>query len=324
MRVLGIGNPLMDLLVHVDNAFLKHVPGEKGGSALVEPELIQQVLSQVKTEVLHQCGGGAANTIYGLARLGTPVTFIGTVGHDPMGETFVHQFKDAEICADRLRYHEVKPTGHCLSLITPDTQRTMRTYLGASIELNCDDISLSDFNGCTHVHTEAYLFAHPGLTEKILSLAKEAGCTTSLGLASFEVVANNRELVEHLLTNYVDVVFASEDEAEIYVASGDLDEGLKALAEHCPVAAVTLGKNGALIQSKSEKIHVPTAKAEALDVTGAGDLWAAGFLYGYLNKWPLKKSAEMGCLLGTSCVTQHGARLAEVFWKDIQERLHSV
>ena len=321
IQIIGIGSPLIDSLMHVSESFLLEVPGEKGGMELVAIEHIDELVRKSENDIIHASGGSAANTIIGLSKLGMNCTFLGKLGNDDHANFYVQQFSGAQVCTQRFKYCGMSATGRCLSMITPDSQRTCRTYLGAAMNLKPHEITVDDFANCNHAHLEGYKLFNQDLAKRILECAKDAGCSISLDLASFEVVRGNHDILDHLLDEYIDIVFANEDEAKAYCGSDDPIVGLHELAEHCEVAAVKLGPDGAYIKRQEDVVKVDTPVVNAVDTTGAGDLWAAGFLYGYFNGFDLKSCGIAGAILGSTVVQETGAMIPEKHWSGLQERI---
>ena len=209
-------------------------------------------------------------------------------------------------------------TACCVSLITPDSERTLRTSLGAAQNLMPAEIKSSDFENCRHVHAEGYLMFNRELVESILHSAKSAGCSVSLDLGSFEVVEASRGFLSRILLDYVDIVFANEEEAATYAGHQNPKDNLDVLGQNCQVAAVKMGEDGAWLKNGKETVKVPAMTTDRLfDTTGAGDFWAAGFLYGHLNGYSLLKSGIVASLLGRHAVEHRGASLPKSTWDRI-------
>lgn len=320
-KMLGAGSPMLDLLVNVEDSFIDSIDGEKGGMNLVSPELLDSILSKTENECIKAPGGSAANTIFGLANLGIPTALLGKTGADTEAEFYKKQYKDMGGDTSRLKVNPDVPTGRCLSLVTPDSERTMRTDLGAAATLSVEDITPADFEGFTHVHIEGYMLFNADLTCHILRLAKDPGCVISLDLASFEVVNAAKDLLQELLTDYIDIVFANEEEAAAFCDTDDPEKCLDILAQYCDIAAVKVGKKGAYIKRGSEKVKVDANVVEAVDTTGAGDLWASGFLYGLLNGKSLEECGKCGSVTGAEVVQVMGAEIPENGWSRIKEAI---
>jgi sugar/nucleoside kinase (ribokinase family) len=324
IKIIGVGSPMLDLLVNVDDSFIDSIDGEKGGMNLVSPETLDSILAKTESSSLTKApGGSAANTIFGLANLGVSTALLGKTGADSEADFYRQQYRSMNGDTLHLKVNEDVPTGRCLSLVTPDSERTMRTDLGAAATLSVEDVTAADFADFSHVHIEGYMLFNADLTSHILKLAKNANCIISLDLASFEVVNAAKELLKSMLTDYVDIVFANEEEAAAFCGTEDPEKCLDILAEYCTIAAVKVGKDGAFIKRGNEKVKVNAGPAVAIDTTGAGDLWASGFLYGILNEISLEEAGKLGSLCGDEVVQVMGAAIPEEGWKRIKKFLNA-
>jgi sugar/nucleoside kinase (ribokinase family) len=319
-RIIGVGSPLVDVLSQVDHDHVENLDGEKGGMQLVDYEKLQKLIEDSGDHELAP-GGSAANTILGLLKLGFAGSFLGKIGQDERGEFFMKSFTEAGGCHSRFKHCDETPTGTCLSLITPDAERTLRPFLGAAANLLLHEVHEDDFKDHDHVHIEGYLLFNRDLARKTLEAAKNAGCTVSLDLASFEVVNANKDVLPELLGAYVDMVFANEEEAKAWCDSDDPHHALESLAEHCETVAVKLGAEGAWVQHGDDKVFVDAHKVDAVDTTGAGDLWASGFLYGLLSGLNAQNSAKLASKVGSEVVQIMGAGIPEEGWGRIRELL---
>ena len=322
-KIIGVGNPVVDFLAHVSEEFVASVAGEKGGMVLVDTEAMDGMLKELPVKPKLAPGGSAGNTILGLAELGNPVAMLGKIGNCETGTYYRQGLIARGGDGSRFKIGTI-PNGRCLSLVTPDSERTMRTDLGAAMTLSPDEISATDFEGYDHAHVEGYILFNRDLMYKALDSAKEAGCTISLDLASFEVVNATKDIMKDIISNYVDFLFANEEEAATFTDLGnDYEAMVKRLAELADVAVVKLGKAGSLIGKGGEIVSVePCIADNAVDTTGAGDLWASGFLFGLLNGRDLKVSGEYGSLLGAEAVQIMGASLPEERWKEIRSKVN--
>ena len=321
IKILGVGSPMLDLLVNVDDAFIDTVDGEKGGMELVAPELLDSILTKSGTEAVSAPGGSAANTIFGLAHLGMATALLGKTGDDEQAKFYLQQYSAMGGDTSCIKVNPDVPTGRCLSMVTPDSERTMRTDLGAAMTLATEDITAADFAGISHVHVEGYMLFNPELTLHILKLAKEAGCIISLDMASFEVVNASKNILPDLLNNYVDIIFANEEEAAAFCGSNDPETALAEFAKFADTVAVKVGKDGAFILHQNEKVKVDAQIVNAVDTTGAGDLWASGFLYGFLNGKSLAESGAIGAQTGAAVVQIMGAAIPDEKWQEIKSQL---
>ncbi len=319
-EILGIGNPIMDFIARVDDAFLRqHVPGDIGGMVLVDDSDIEQLLTRLGGAVAQAPGGSAANAVLGATKLGLRTTFVGMTGTDKTGEDYRANFTAAG--GDGTRFKRTNlPHGRCLSMVTADGQRTMRTHLGAAMTLSPDEISVADFQGAKHAHIEGYLLFNPALAEKVAATARAAGCTLSLELSSFEVVNVARDWILAQLKQGVDIVFANEDEAKaLFQKEAGYDDYARQIAAFGGIAAVKIGKDGAWVAKGSELHRIaPVNVSHVADTTGAGDAWAGGFLYGWLRGKSLASAGALGSALGGECVQHLGASIPEAHWPRLQ------
>ena len=319
--VIGFGSALLDQLARVPDAFLDGVSGNKGGMELIDDEQRRALLAALPVAPETAPGGSAANTIVGLGHLGMPCRLLAKTGADEAGEAYRRHAAAAGVDLTACKTHPSMPTGTCVSLITPDSERTMRTFLGAASTLSAAEISAADFHGCTHLHTEGYMLFDRELVTHVLDLATHAGCTVGIDISSPEVVMATRDILPDLLSRYADIVYANETEAEALTGSSDPREALRAMTSLCPVVVVKIGAEGALLAAGGEYHHVPAVRVSALDTTGAGDLWATGFLYGHLRGWPLTVAARAGALVAARVVQVLGASMPPATWADIRADL---
>lgn len=315
-ELIGVGSPIVDSLAQVSEAFVASVEGDKGGMELVDAPKLAELMARLD-HLEEAPGGSAGNTAVGVARMGLPTTFLGKVGNDVGGEFYRDRFVKLGGDGSRFKIGNV-PNGRCLSMITPDSERTMRTDLGAAMTLSPDEISTKDFEGCRHAHIEGYILFNRDLMYKVLDCAKSAGTTISLDLASFEVVNATRDILPDILREYIDIVFANEEEGGALSGLTDKhEETAKMLGELCQIAALKLGPNGSLIMKDGEMTRIDPLRVNAVDTTGAGDLWAAGFLYGWLKSAPLEHAGKLGSLFGAEVVQVIGAALPDARWNAI-------
>jgi sugar/nucleoside kinase (ribokinase family) len=247
---------------------------------------------------------------------------MGKLGSDAVATTYKNRFEALGIDVTRFKYGDL-PNARCLALVTPDAQRTMRTNLGAALTLSPGEISPSDFEGIRHAHIEGYLVFNHELCEAVLNAARMAGCTISLDLSSFEVVNAAREWMFRQFGHGIDIVFANEDEIRaLFPGKGDDYESLtRELASHGVLAAVKMGREGSWI-ARGAEIHrnPPTHLKDAIDTNGAGDAWAAGFLYGFLRGLPLSRCGAIASTLGAETVRHLGPLIPDSAWEDVKRR----
>lgn len=318
--IVGVGSALIDLLIHAEDAFVTQAGVPKGGMELVDYEHIQKVLNQSVSEPTIVIGGSACNTAVGVGKLGGMACFVGKCGQDDMGDRYAADLKRCGV--DPLLFQSATPTGRVLSMITPDAQRSMLTYLGASAETAPQEISAQCFANAAIVHIEGYLLFNPELMAAVLTAAKKAGALISLDLASFTVVEANKARVLQIAEDYVDILIANEDEARVFTGEADEQRAIKALAAKAPLAVLKVGPRGSFIAHADQIIPVaPIKGGRAVDTTGAGDLWAAGFLYGLVNGLPLETCGALGSACGFEVCQVVGATIPEEGWKRINSIL---
>ena len=324
--LIGIGNPIMDLLAHVPESFLtSNVAGEKGGMVLVDDNDIATLIGKIGSKVAVTPGGSAANATLGATRLGLRSTYLGKIGRDITADDYLTNFIAAGGDGSRFK-RATLPNGRCLSMVTPDGQRTMRTHLGAAMTLSPDEITVADVKGARHAHIEGYLLFNPTLAEKVARTARDAGCTISLELASFEVVNVARDWILAQLKEGVHVVFANEDEIRALFQTNDsYDAQARRLASFGGIGAVKIGKEGAWIAQGLELHRIePVKVSRVVDTTGAGDAWAGGFLYGYLRGFSTAASGAIGSALGAECVQHLGPAIPEMHWPRLRTLAQSL
>lgn len=324
--VIGAGSPIVDILAYVPESLINQIDGEKGGMELVDSQALVSIVDKLPEEQFYAPGGAAANTIHTLAKFGVSSSFLGMLGKDRDADFYQEEFKKAGCDTSRFKVHPDQPTARCLSLITPDAERTMRTNLGAASMLNPASISTSDFKGCRHLHIEGYLLFNRDLIQSLLEKANEAGCSISLDLGSFEVVRASMDILPGLLEKYVDIAFANEEEASAFIeGSTDKQQALEALAKLCKIAVVKLGKEGSLVKSGDKNYSIEAVPAKVVkDTTGAGDLWASGFLYGYVKGLSLDICARMGSIVGSEAVQHTGANLPLETCQKLKEEMNKL
>ena len=319
-KILGLGNALIDLIFKIENdEWLTRFGLPKGSMTLVDEEKARIILNLTqKLDKEIAAGGSASNTINGLARLGVKCGYIGKIGKDEYGEHFSREMSSNHI--DPILLFGENQTGTAIALLSPDAERTFATYLGAAIELNADDLTDELFKGYNYFHIEGYLVQNHELIQKAVQLAKKNGLIVSIDMASFNVVEANIDFLTDIIENYIDIVFANEEEAKAFTGKNP-KEALNLIATKCEIAVVKIGKDGSLIKRKNEIIHVEGIKAIPRDTTGAGDLYASGFLYGLTKGYDLELSGKIGSLLGGKVIEVYGARLSEEKWMDIMESI---
>ena len=308
-RILSVGAPLIDLLAQVDDSFLQKVGGAKGGMEHCTSEELQSYLQECgKYETV--TGGAAGNTVFMLARLGQQCAMLGMTGRDKFGQIYRNTFAKYGGSTEYL-FESDTPNGACLALITPDSERTMRSCLSAALEINSSMVEAVDFSKFDVVYIECYAIFNQEYFEAVIRAAKAAGCEVAIDLGSFEIVGMFRERMKALVEEDAEIILANEDEARALFGDLPAEEMLGRLAEHAKVAVLKLGKNGSMICSGNEVYRIEAPIVEAIDTTAAGDIWAAGFFYGYLNDRPLDECGKYGSLLAAEVVQIIGSQIPE-------------
>ncbi|MDA3880831.1 MAG: adenosine kinase [Prolixibacteraceae bacterium] len=318
--IIGIGNALMDIVVKLtDEELLTKNNLPKGSMTLVDAETSNNINTQsVKYEQILSPGGSVANTIHGLAYLGTEAGFIGKTGTDELGKKYEQELQ--KIGVKPQMFHTETSTGVALALVTPDSERTFATYLGAAIELSSDEITIDLFRGYDIAYIEGYLVQNHDLVRKAAEMARKAGLTIALDLASYNVVEENLDFLKEIATDYIDIVFANEEEAKAFTGF-EPEKAAEALSEYCDVVIVKTGKTGSIIRNSHEKVKVSTIGTTCIDTTGAGDLYAAGFLYGYSCNYKLETCGKIASLVAGNVITIYGARMDDAHWAEINNKV---
>ena len=322
-KILGMGNALLDILVTLPgDSVLTELGLVKGSMQLVDLAFSERVLKTVENlDFSLVSGGSASNTIHGLAKLGIETSFIGKVSNDEFGSIF-----EKDMAASSIRpilFRDEPQTGRAIALISPDSERTFATYLGSAVRLSADELSIDLFKGHDLFHVEGYLVQDHDLIERSLVLAKEAGLTTSLDLASFNVVVENLGFLQSIVSRYVDIVFANEEEARSFTGLPAEESALK-IAEMCKIAVVKTGPRGSVVATEGKLFTIPPVDAKRIDTTGAGDLYASGFLYGFANGFPIEKSAMAGTILAACVIEKIGAKIPDECWPDLIEKIKAL
>jgi sugar/nucleoside kinase (ribokinase family) len=322
LDLVGVGSPIMDLLAPVAESFLAHISGEKGGMVLVDDQEMARMVSLLGAQPALSTGGSAANATLGATHLGLKTAFVGKLGNDGLADHYIERFRAVGVDGGRFKRGAL-PTGRCLALVTPDAQRTMRTSLGAAMTLGPAEISPDDFRGARHAHIEGYLVFNRALCAAVLDAARAAGCTISLDVPSYEVIAGARDWLFDQFERGIDVVFANEDEIRALFPGrqADYPELAAELAARGVLAAVKLGKAGAWIAREKELHRIPpVAVPDAIDTNGAGDAWAAGFLFGYLRGQSLPICGAIGSIVGGETVCHLGPQIPDALWPEVRKR----
>jgi len=322
-KVLGIGNALVDILTRLESdELLDEFSLPRGSMQLVSLEVSNRLLTSTLGLVKKQSSGGsAANTIHGLANLGIETGFVGKIGKDHLGDLF-----EQDLLANNIRaliFYSLEETGRSIALISRDSERTFATYLGAAIDLDVEDITSDLYAGYDYLYMEGYLVQNHELFSKTLRLAKTNKLMVILDMASYNVVRDNRDFLYRNISDFVDIVLANEQEARSLTGKTP-EKALIDIAGITDIAVVKLGQEGSLIKRKEEEHRINIVRANSIDSTGAGDLYAAGFLYGMCKNLTLEKCGQTGALLGARITEVIGAKLSGEQWKLVREQVKQI
>ncbi|HLO77914.1 MAG TPA: adenosine kinase [Magnetospirillum sp.] len=310
-HVAGIGNAIVDVLVHADDSLLETLGLAKGVMTLIDAEQAERIYEQLPPGI--ECSGGsAANTIVGVASLGGKATYMGKVKDDQLGQVFGHDIRKAGVDFHTAAAQGGPSTARCFVLVTPDAQRTMLTYLGACIELTPDDVDDGVIAASAVTYLEGYLYDPPLAKRAFLKAADaahKAGRMVSLSLSDPFCVDRHRAAFAELVSGHVDILFANEAEITSLYQTTDFDDAVRQVRAHARVAAITRGAKGSVVVT-ADDVHVVAAEAglRVVDTTGAGDLYAAGFLYGFTQGRDLATCALLGGLAAGEVISHIGAR----------------
>ena len=312
MQAVGIGNALVDMLGHVDDEFLEQYRIEKGMMQLIDRPRASELTGPLGTTTA-VCGGSAANTIAGLAQLGHATAYVGKVKEDALGVLFAEDIRSLNIAYETELDSACKPygTGRCIVLVTPDGERSMNTYLGASEFLTPEDIDAGLIGDSEWLYLEGYRFDGPESQRAFLAAVracKRAGGRVALTLSDPFCVDRHREAFRSLLREELDILFCNRQELLSMYQTSDLDRALADSASESRIVACTLAENGAIVACGRERRRVDAFPTKVVDATGAGDLFAAGFIHGVLEGRELAACARLGCAAASEVVAHIGAR----------------
>ena len=314
LDVIAIGNAIVDMIASSDDAFLRHVNIQKGAMELIDSErarfLEEEMLAPVVT-----CGGSAANTVVGLSNLGAKCGFIGKVKDDRAGKQFKRSMEGLNIIFETPPNTEGEPTAKCLIFVTPDAQRSMNTFLGASTELRPSDISKDFIDRSKILYLEGYLWDPPNAKKAFLeaiNIAKAADTKVALSLSDAFCVDRYRSEFLDLVSTHVDILFGNETELLSLYQTKNLNEAIGLVQDDCEIVAVTRDSRGSIVIENRRVFEIAAQKIDTvIDTTGAGDLYASGFLYGITRDMDIRQCGKLGGLVASSIITQFGARPEE-------------
>jgi sugar/nucleoside kinase (ribokinase family) len=314
LDVVGIGNAIVDVLAHADDAFIAGQGLAKGGMTLIDPDRAEALYAAMGPGI-EMSGGSAGNTMAGLASLGGKGAYIGKVRDDVLGKVFRHDITAIGVRFTTPDASDGPGTARCLILVTPDAQRTMCTYLGACVGLGPDDIDEDLITQAQVTYLEGYLFDPPqakAAFRTAAAAAHAAGRKVSLSLSDPFCVNRHRDEFLDLLAHHVDILFANEAEICALYQTDDFEKAAAAVRGHCEVAALTRSEKGSVVVTGTDTHVVPAVPvARVVDTTGAGDLYASGFLYGLTQGRDLPTCARLGGLCAAEVISHFGARPEE-------------
>ena len=308
MKIIGIGNAIVDVICKVDENFLKSNALTKSTMKLVDEGEFKKLLSSLKIEETVS-GGSVANSIVGLSQLGNEVGFIGKINDDDLGHKYEEGLKKENVKYFYSKKKELIPTGTCLILITPDSERTMVTFLGTAGKINEKDINAQAINKSEILFLEGYLWDE-GEPRKAFEKAIKSSNKVAMSLSDLFCVERHKTHFVDLVKNKLDITFANEQEIMSLINGKNFSEVIEFSKRIGKIIVITRGEKGALAIKKNEVIECPAKKnLKVIDLTGAGDLFASGFLNGYINNKSLEESLENGTEMSSKIIQIIGARL---------------
>lgn len=322
-KVLGMGNALVDIITQIKNdEMLEEFGLPKGSMTLVDLDTSNFIYSETSGMPKSKASGGSsANTIHGLAHLGVETGFVGTVGNDEMGTFFKKDLQVNNITP--ILFRTMNETGRAMALITSDSERTFATYLGAAVELSSEDITRDIFEGYDYFYIEGYLVQNHEMIEKAMRMASQANLKVCLDLASYNVVEANREVFKELISKYVDILFANEEEIKALNGKAP-EEAAREIGPEVGLAVIKMGAEGSFCYSNGELIRVGVRPSRPIDTTGAGDLYAAGFLYGHMNGYSVENCGKIGAILSGRVIELIGAKMDEATWEILRREISAL
>lgn len=322
-KVLGMGNALVDIITQIeDDSILEGFGLPKGSMTLVDLDTSNYIHAETAGMPKSKASGGsAANTIHGLAHLGIETGFVGSVGNDDMGRFFKKDMQVNQI--KPVLFKSMNETGRAMALISKDSERTFATYLGAAVELTEEDVSHDVFEGYDCFYIEGYLVQNREMIEKAMRLANNASLKVYLDLASFNIVEENRDFFRSLISKYVDVLFANEEEIRALCGLSP-EEGAMEVQDMVDVAVIKMGAEGSFCVSDGQLVRIGVRPSSPVDTTGAGDLYAAGFIYGHINGQDIETCGKMGAILAGRIIELIGAKMDEANWENLRREIKAL
>ncbi len=323
-KIIGIGNALVDILARVgDEAIIDELHLTKGGIEFIDEKQLAELKSRMqKMQTQTAPGGSAGNTVRALARLGCHTGFIGKTGNDEFGEFYFDACMKSGTIPTLIKGS--LPTGMAFTYITPDGERTFADYLGSAATLEAQELTNDMFKGYSYLYLEGYLVQNHEMILKAAEMAKQEGLQICLDMASHNIVEAEKDFFELFLSKYVDIVFSNEEEAKSFTGK-EPEKALEDISKLCSIAIVKMGEKGSCIKKGTETIKIEAAKVnEVVDTTGAGDYFAAGFLYGLTSGYSIVKCAQAGSLLASKVIQVVGTELPEHAWEEIKTGINKI
>jgi len=317
IRLLGMGNALTDVLMSIESdELLQELGLPKGSMQLIDQNQFNKIQARVADLPKHLvCGGSAANTITGASKLGVESGFIGKINKDEVGQNYQNDLESYGVQSYLL--HGQQASGQSLVFVSPDGERTFATFLGAAATLLPEDIQPAFFKDYQLFYIEGYLVQNHDLISKAVKMAKESGLKVALDLASYNVVECNLDFLNGIIDSFVDIVFANEEEAKALTGLQP-QEALEAIGDRVEIAVVKIGEHGAMARCGNERVQVPAVQANRLDTTGAGDLFASGFIFGMSTGRSLEDCTRYGTVTAGKVIEVMGPKISNSSWDAVR------
>ena len=319
--VIGIGNALIDFIVEVGDNILVEMNLKKGEGYLVNEEKTKEILKKLENcKVEIAPGGSSANTVAGVSCLGGSAAFLGKVGKDKHGYIYEQKIKECGVCS-RLTKDENSITGHAVTFITPDSERTFATHLGAALHFRKEDVFDEEIKNSKILHIEGYQLEDPNLKDTAvyaMKIAKENETKISIDLSDPALIGRNLDSIKNIVKKYADIVFVNEAEAEVFTGKKN-EEALNEIYKICEIAIVKLGEKGSLIKANDKVYKISAYKIKVINTNGAGDMYAAGILYSIANNIEIERAGKIASYAASLVVAQTGARLGRSIKDEINK-----
>jgi len=322
--VVGIGSPLLDFIVEVDENILAEINLKKGQMHLIDERESRNILKRLeKHKVKIAPGGSSANTLAGVSALGGSAVFLGKIGNDKHGDIYEQRTTEDGVNS-KLSKHDSAKTGHSITFITPDSERSFATHLGAALHLRKEDVFESDIKDSKILHIEGYQLEDVKTKAACLhamKIAKNNKVKVSIDLSDPGLIGRNLNELKNIVKEFADIVFVNETEAEAFTGEKE-EKALHKIYDMCEIAIVKLGDNGSLIKADNMLYRIPVYKTNVVNKNGAGDMYAAGIIYGLANKINIEKAGNIAAYAAAKVVSSKGARLEKDFKEKVKKFIH--